>query len=112
MGAAAYNRGSRAISRALSADHDAAAKLGSYRSRLEDENTALRERVAALESDLARARRCIALGRYAHEARMREANAAESASSFAIGTLCKLAARVGAPGFSDDDAEMLGEVAK
>lgn len=107
MGAAAYNRGSKHISIGLSADHDEAARRGSYRDRLEDENAALRERVARLEADLGRARRCIALGRYAHKARMREAAADKASSAFAIRTLCKALGRHGAPGFADD-GEMLG----
>ncbi len=103
MGAAAYARGSRCLARGVAADHAAAAERGAYRGRLEDDNAALRERVSALESELKRARRCIALGRYAHEERMREASEDRASSAFAIETLTKLAKRLGAPGFDDTE---------
>lgn len=99
-GVAAHNRGSRVISRSIDADHGGeAAVRRSHVARVEDENAALRQRVATLENELKRARRCIALGRFEHERRIREAAVQQSASAFAIRTLTKLAARLGAPGF-------------
>jgi|GEM_PF-2521944 len=57
----------------------------------EDESARLRERVAELERDLGRARRCLAAERVGREAlRVRLAHEQE-ASDFGIGVLCRLA---------------------
>ena len=56
-----------------------------------DEIVSLRERVASLEHDLARARRCLASERAGREAlRVRLADE-ERAYAFGVGVLCRLA---------------------
>jgi phage shock protein A len=56
-----------------------------------DEIARLREQVAALERELRRARRCLAAERAGREAlRVRLADE-ESANSFGVGVLCRLA---------------------
>lgn len=92
MGAAAYNRGSRLISRETEADPRIAAAIArNERQAHKDENARLRAQVARLESELSRARRCIAELRRSKEARMSEAHAELSASKAAISILCKRA---------------------
>lgn len=97
MGAAAYNRGSRSIA----ADADALMPAASARATLQahkDEAEALRMRVAALERDLRRARRCLAAERFGREqlgARLRDE---ERANAFCVGILCRIA-------FAADDLE-------
>lgn len=90
MGAAAYNRGSRAISR--EADERMPAALArSERMALKDEIARLRAQLSTSQRDLARARRCLASerrGRDSLAARLREAN---SNYEFAVGTLCRIA---------------------
>ncbi len=90
MGAAAHNRGSRLVSR------DADERMPRALSRADrqahkDEIVRLRERVASLERDLARARRCLASERAGREAlRVRLADE-ERANAFGVGVLCGLA---------------------
>lgn len=90
MGAAAYNRGSRLVSR------DADERMPRALSRADrqahkDEIVRLRELVASLERDLARARRCLASERAGREAlRVRLADE-EMANAFGVGVLCRLA---------------------
>lgn len=98
MGAAAYNRGSRLV--AMEADGrmpEAIARAGHQ--ALEDENARLREHLTRLEGDLARARRCLAAERYGREKRVGELEAALRATEFGVSILCRLATRLGAPGF-------------
>jgi predicted RNase H-like nuclease (RuvC/YqgF family) len=59
MGAAAYNRGSKAIRESISRDAKKVDPLTFVNARLEDENERLRARVAELESELSRAKRLI-----------------------------------------------------
>ena len=90
MGAAAYNRSSRY----LAADLDRltpAANARADRQALSDENERLREQVANLTRDLARARRCLAAERYGREQLRLRAAAEERSSAFAVSTLCRLA---------------------
>lgn len=90
MGAAAYNRGSRAIANeANRLMPEAIAR--SERAASKDEAARLRERVARLEKDLARARRCLAAERYAQEKRVAELKAELQASAFGTSVLCRLA---------------------
>ena len=90
MGAAAYNRGSRLVSR--EADERMPGALSrADRQAHKDEVVRLRERVASLERDLARACRCLASERAGREAlRVRLADE-ERANAFGVGVLCRLA---------------------
>ena len=90
MGAAAYNRGSRLVSR--EADERMPGALSrADRQAHKDEVVRLRERVASLERDLARACRCLASERAGREAlRVRLADE-ERANAFGVGVLCGLA---------------------
>lgn len=89
-GAAAYNRGSRLVAR--EADERMPEALSrADRQALKDEIVRLRERVASLERDLARARRCLAAERAGREAlRVRLADE-ERANAFGVGVLCRRA---------------------
>jgi hypothetical protein len=90
MGAAAYNRGSRKL--AIEADRlMPTAVARSDRQALSDENARLREQVANLTRDLARARRCLAAERYGREQLRLRAAEGERSSAFAVSTLCRLA---------------------
>ena len=90
MGAAAYNRGSRLVSR--EADERMPGALSrADRQAHKDEVTRLREQVARLERDLCRARRCLASERAGRAAlRVRLADE-ERANAFGVGALCRLA---------------------
>lgn len=57
----------------------------------EDEIARLRERVATLERDLRRARRCLAAERAGREALRARLIDAERAYAFGVGVLCRLA---------------------
>ena len=71
MGSAAYNRGSRLVSK--------------------EADERLREQIATLERDLRRARRCLASERAGRESlRVRLADE-ERANAFGVGVLCRLA---------------------
>lgn len=90
MTAASYRRGSRVLMR------DADRAMPEIHARedaraTKDEAARLRARIAELERDLRRARRCLAAERLAREARVAEARADRSAADFAIATLCKRA---------------------
>ena len=90
MGAAAYNRGSRLVSR----EADERMPLASSRADRQahkDEVARLREQVAALERDLARARRCIASERAGREALRVRLSDEERANAYGVGVLCRLA---------------------
>lgn len=90
MGAASSNRGSAVIRK--HADEDIAPAVArADRDAYRAENERLRERVALLERDLARARRCLASTRYSHEQRMAEARDAATTNAMAIKILCRLA---------------------
>ena len=90
MGAAAYNRGSRLVSR--EADERMPGALSrADRQAHKDEVVRLRERVASLERDLARARRCLASERAGREAlRVRLADE-ERSHALSVKWLCRLA---------------------
>lgn len=90
MSAAAYNRGSRVVSRdAVERVPHAIAR--NERAAIKDEASRLRAEVATLKRELARARRCLAACRYAHEEWMRESRADAARSDAAISTLCRIA---------------------
>lgn len=90
MGAGAYRRGSRLVAR----EADERIQVSLSRADLQahkDEVDRLRELVASLERDLARARRCLASERAGREAlRVRLADE-EKANAFGCGVLCRLA---------------------
>lgn len=101
--AASYNRGSRVIAR--EADERAAGLVGRVeRQALADENARLRRQVDRLEHELARARRCLAAERFAREKRVEELKVELRSARFGIRCLCRLAARLGAPGFASEDS--------
>ena len=90
MGAAAYNRGSRLVAREADERMPVALSRADKQAH-KDEIARLRERVASLERDLARARRCLASERAGREAlRVRLADE-ERANAFGVGVLCRLA---------------------
>jgi hypothetical protein len=90
MTAAAYNRGSRIVSREAD-ERMADAMRRADRHAHTDEVARLREQVASLERELHRARLCIAAERAGREAlRVRLANE-ERANAFGVGILCRLA---------------------
>jgi hypothetical protein len=87
---AAYNRGSRLVSR--EADERMPGALSrADRQAHKDEITRLREQVTTLERDLRRARRCLASERAGREALRARLDAEERANAFGVGVLCKLA---------------------
>jgi len=90
MGAAAYNRGSRLVSREADERMPVATSRADAQAH-KDEIVRLREQVTTLERDLRRARRCLAAeraGRGALRARLADG---ESAYAFGVGVLCALA---------------------
>lgn len=90
MGAAAYNRGSRLVSREADERMPVATSRADAQAH-KDEIVRLREQVTTLERDLRRARRCLASERAGREAlRVRLANE-ERANAFGVGVLCRLA---------------------
>jgi hypothetical protein len=90
MGAGAYNRGSRLVSREADARMPEALSRADRQAH-KDEIVRLREQVAALEHELRRARRCLASERAGREAlRVRLADE-ERANAFGVGVLCGLA---------------------
>jgi septal ring factor EnvC (AmiA/AmiB activator) len=90
MSAAAYNRGSRLVSREAD-ERMPEATLRADRQACEDEIARLREQVASLKRELRRARRCLAAERAGRDAlRVRLAHE-ESAYAFGLGVLCRLA---------------------
>lgn len=90
MGIAAYNRGSRVVSREVRAGALAGDARAEYMA-LAEENARLRARAERAESDLRRARRCLAAERTAIEALRQRLAEKESSYAFAVGTLCKRA---------------------
>lgn len=102
MGAAAYNRGSR-IGHKEADERIAGVALRADRQAHKDEIARLRDRVAALEHDLRRARRCLAAERAGRESlRVRLANE-ERSHAFTADILCHIARRAGVPGFVESD---------
>lgn len=90
MGAAAYNRGSRLVAREADERMPVALSRADKQAH-KDEIARLRERVASLERDLARARRCLASERAGREALRARLIDAERANAFGVGVLCGLA---------------------
>lgn len=90
MGAAAYNRGTRAVARGADADAQPAA-IRAERHALKDERARLLKRVAELEGDLRRARRCLAAERHGREQLRLRLLEAERQYRFAVSILCRLA---------------------
>jgi predicted nucleic acid-binding Zn-ribbon protein len=90
MGAAAYNRGSRLVSKEAD-ERMSAVTLRVGRQAYKDEASRLREQIAALEHELRRARRCLAAERAGREAlRVHLANE-ERSHAFGVDILCRLA---------------------
>ena len=90
MGAAAYNRGSRVVSREAD-ERMPSAMMRADVQAYKDEIGRLLTQVATLERELARARRCLAAERAGREAlRVRLADEVSS-NRFAVGVLCRLA---------------------
>jgi hypothetical protein len=90
VSAAAYNRGSRLVSREADERMPVATSRADAQAH-KDEIARLREQVAALEHALRRARRCLAAERAGREAlRVRLADE-ERANAFGVGVLCRLA---------------------
>jgi hypothetical protein len=85
-----YRRGIQPIEREADARVEACVRR-IERQALRDQIEALRVRNARLERELERARRALAAERVARDLRSAEHRRAESASSFAIETLCKIA---------------------
>lgn len=90
MGAAAYNRGSRVISRETDRNMPGA-QARADREASKDEVARLRGQIASLERDLARARRCLAAERAARERRTAELTAELRAARFGTSVLCRIA---------------------
>ncbi len=90
MSAAAYNRGSAVLTRAADAKMPAAHARADLAADA-DERAALVARVAQLEVELRRARRCVAELRRSKDARLSEARADAARSSLAISILCRIA---------------------
>lgn len=90
MTAAAYNRGSRIVSREAD-ERMADAMRRADRHAHTDEVARLREQVASLERELHRARRCIAAERAGREALRVRLASEERANAFGVGVLCRLA---------------------
>ena len=90
MSAAAYNRGSRLVSR--EADERMPGLLSrAERQAYKDEITRLREQVTTLERDLRRARRCLAAERAGREALRVRLAAEERSHALSVEWLCKRA---------------------
>ena len=90
MGAAAYNRGSRLVSKEADERMPGAVSRADRQAR-KDEIVRMREQVATLERELRRVRRCLAAERAVREAlRVRLADE-EKANAFGVGVLCRLA---------------------
>ena len=90
MGSAAYNRGSRLVSKEAD-ERMPLATARADRQAHKDEVARLREQIATLERDLRRARRCLASERAGRESlRVRLADE-ERARAFGVGVLCRLA---------------------
>ena len=90
MGAAAYNRGSRLVSRGADERMPVAMSRADVQAH-KDEVARLHEQIATLERELRRARRCLAAERAGREAlRVRLADE-ERANGFGVGVLCRLA---------------------
>jgi hypothetical protein len=90
MGAAHYNRGSRAISRQADACMPEAISRAADQSQ-RDEIGRLRDQVDRLQRQLRRARRCIASERYARGQLAERLAGSERAYEFAVSVLCRLA---------------------
>lgn len=90
MGAAAYNRGSRLVWRNGDAKMPKAVALASMHA-VNDELSELRSRVGMLESELRRARRCLAAERAAREALRIQLADEQRSNAFGVSILCKLA---------------------
>ena len=90
MGSAAYNQGSRLVSKEAD-ERMPLATARADRQAHKDEVARLREQIATLERDLRRARRCLASERAGRESlRVRLADE-ERANAFGVGVLCRLA---------------------
>ena len=96
MGVAAYNRGSRIVSK----EADARMTVPAIREDLQaykEEISRLRKQVASLERCLSRARRCLAAERAGRDALRVRLVSEERSHAFGVGILCKLAFQVEEP---------------
>lgn len=90
MGAAAYNRGSRVISR--EADENMSSVIARANGQAHrDEAARLRVEVARLERDLARVRRCLAAERNGREQLRLRLARSERDYEFSVSILCRRA---------------------
>lgn len=90
MGVAGYGRGSRLLTREIDQGAEQRARRAE-RDADRDRCAALTERIASLERDLARARRCIAELRRSKDARLTEARAEMATGDAAIRILTRIA---------------------
>lgn len=90
MGAAAYNRGSRIVSRGAD-ERMPMARFRADQQAHKDEIVRLREQVAALDHELRRARRCLAAERAGREALRVRLAAEERSHALSVEWLCKRA---------------------
>ncbi len=90
MGIAACNRGSRSISREATEGASVANARAEYQA-LAEENARLRARVAQLDADLGRARRCLAAERMGREALRQRFIEGQGRSAAVISNLCRIA---------------------
>ena len=90
MGVASYNRGTRAIAAGIDA-RTHAINAREDRRAMSDECERLRARIAELEHDLKRARRCLASERLGRDQLRLRLQRAEREYSFGVGVLCKIA---------------------
>lgn len=104
MGAAAYNRGNR-ILRMEADDAMPVPNARAERQAHKDEIQRLRERVARLEGDLQRAKRCLAAERHGREQLRIRLATAEREHEFGVLILCRLA-------FPGDQSECGGKPRK
>ena len=90
MGAAAYNRGSRLVSREADERMPVAVSRADHQAH-KDEIARLREQVAALDRELRRARRCLAAERLGREQLRVRLRAEEGSHALSVTWLCRLA---------------------
>ena len=90
MGVAGHNRGSRVLSRDADERMPPAAARAD-RQASADESDKLRKRVAILERELRRARRCLAVERLGRERLRVRLSVAQGDYAFGVGVLCRRA---------------------
>ena len=98
MGVAAYNRGSRHVTRETDKKMAEANKRAEQEA-LDAERAKLLARIEELERTLARARRCLAAERMGREELRRRLMTAQSNFEFGVGIMGRLLTRAGVPGW-------------